>query len=132
MAKSNSYYILMAVLVIPAVTFVVLLFVAQAIVKWWELIIPVFLVYLFSFIASLVVRKACEKKTGNWRKALGWLALKTVMFTFGIVTSISYAITGGEPLFTLTPIHTTVNNIYMITLVVAWIIMACVNEVMIK
>jgi hypothetical protein len=132
MAKSNSYYVLVAVLGIPVVTLCVLLVIGSMLRNWYDVILPVFLVYLFSFVASVAVRKACGKKTGNWRKALGFLLLKTVLFTFGIVGAICYIASGGAVLVSFHAPDVEINTVYLVILVAAWVIMACVNEVMIK
>ena len=132
MAKSIATYILIAVLAIPAVTLVALVYIGTLLRNWYDIILPVFLVYLVSFVASVVTRKACDKKIGNWRKALGLLLLKTVLFTFGIVGMICYAISGGAVLVAVQPPNIVINMVYLIVLVIACVVMACVNEVMIK
>ena len=132
MAKSTATYILIAVLAIPAVTLAVLIVIAQNSKNWYDLILPVFAVYTISFTASVLVRKACDKKTGNWRKALGFLFLKTVLFTFGIVGTICYIVSGGSALVTIVPPYIVINMVYLVVLVIAWVVMAGVNEAMIK
>jgi membrane protease YdiL (CAAX protease family) len=132
MAKNTATYILVAVLLIPAITLAVLVYVGTLLRNWYDVILPVLLVYLVSFVASVIVRKACDKKVGNWRKALGWLLLKTVLFTFGIVGVICYIVSGGAVLVAVHPPDIDINMAYLAVLVVAWVVMACVNEVMIK
>jgi len=132
MARSTATYILVAVLAIPAVTLVVLIILAQAIRNWWELILPVFGVYLIAFMASVLVRKACDKKIGKWRKAIGFLLLKTILFTFGIVGTICAIVSGGGTLVVFQMPNITINLTYLIVLVIAWIVMTYVNEVTIK
>lgn len=132
MAKSTATYILVAVLLIPAVTLVALIYIGTLLHNWYDLILPVLVVYVCSFVASVLVRKACDKKVGNWRKAIGLLFLKTVLFTFGIVGAICYVVSGGAVLVVLSPPNICINVVYLVVLVVAWVIMACVNEVMIK
>jgi len=132
MAKSTAAYILIAVLAIPAVTLVVLLVIAQNVKNWYDLILPVFAVYLASFVASVITRKACDKKVGTWRKAIGFLFLKTVLFTFGIVGTICYVVSGGRTLVVLALPNISINVVYLIVLAIAWVVMAAVNEAMIK
>jgi membrane protease YdiL (CAAX protease family) len=132
LGKSTATYILIAVLVIPAITLAALLYIGTLLRNWYDLILPVLVVYTCSFVASVIVRKACDKKVGNWRKAIGLLFLKTVLFTFGIVGTICYVVSGGAGLVVLSLPNICINVVYLIVLVVAWVIMACVNEVMIK
>jgi len=130
--KQTATYILVGVLAIPAITLAVLLVVAGMFSRWYELIGPVLAIYFFSFLASVWVRKATGKKTGNLRKSLTWILIKTACFTFGIITAICNIVSGGEPMFAVQWPHADVNLVYLIALLVAWAIMACVNEVMIK
>lgn len=132
MAKSTATYILVDVLAIPAVTMCVLVWIGTLLRNWYDVILPVFLVYIVSFVASIITRKACDKKVGNWRKALGLLLLKTVLFTFGVVGMICYIISGGAVLVSMQPPNIVINMVYLIVLIIAWVVMACVNEVMIK
>lgn len=119
-------------LVIPGIRLALLLWLGIVFVNWYEYILPVFLVFLFTQLAIIITRKACGKQTGKWRRMVGGLFIETIVFTFGIIGMIAYVVTGGATLFRIEMPDVIINALYLITLLVAWVILACLNEWMFK
>jgi predicted Na+-dependent transporter len=130
--RSLGTYILLAWIIVPLVTMFTLVGLSSALANWWELIGPVFLVYLVGFFVSIVLKKTFNRKVGNAKKAIIFVFVKTLLFTFTIIVSIFKLFSGGDSPVSVEWPWIVMNGVYVIVLISTWIAMATLNEWAIK